>query len=26
MGPLNRYDAFLILLSAPVSCTMPVGP
>ena len=26
MGPLNRYDAFLILLAAPVTCTMPVGP
>jgi len=26
MGPLNKYDAFLILLTAPVSCTMPIGP
>jgi len=25
MGPLNKYDAFLILVTAPVSCTMPVG-
>jgi hypothetical protein len=25
MGPLNKYDAFLILLTAPVSCTMPIG-
>jgi hypothetical protein len=26
MAPLNKYDAFLILVSAPVSCAMPVGP
>jgi hypothetical protein len=26
MGPLTKYDAFLILLTAPVNCTMPVGP
>ena len=26
MGPLNKYDAFLILVTAPVSCAMPVGP
>jgi hypothetical protein len=26
MGPLNKYDAFLILVTAPVSCTMPVVP
>ena len=26
MGPLNKYDPFLILLTAPVSCTMPIGP
>jgi parallel beta-helix repeat protein len=26
MGPLNKYDAFLILVTAPVSCTMPVAP
>jgi len=26
MGPLNRYDAFLILATAPVSCTMPIAP
>jgi hypothetical protein len=25
MGPLNKYDAFLILATAPVTCTMPVG-
>jgi len=25
MGPLNKYDAFLILLTAPVNCTMSVG-
>jgi hypothetical protein len=25
MEPLNKYDAFLILLTAPVSCTMPVA-
>jgi hypothetical protein len=25
MGPLNRYDAFLILVTAPVSCTMPIA-
>jgi len=24
MGPLNKYDAFLILVTAPVSCTMPI--
>jgi hypothetical protein len=26
MGPLNKYDAFLILITAPVSCTMAVAP
>jgi hypothetical protein len=26
MGPLNNYDAFLILVTAPVSCTMAIGP
>jgi hypothetical protein len=26
MGPLNSHDAFLILVTTPVSCTMPVGP
>jgi CSLREA domain-containing protein len=26
MAPLNKYDAFLILLSMPVTCTPPVGP
>jgi hypothetical protein len=26
MGPLNKYDAFLILATAPVYCTMPIAP
>ena len=26
MGPLDGYDAFLILVTAPVSCTMPIAP
>jgi hypothetical protein len=26
MGPLDEYDAFLILVTAPVSCTMPIAP
>jgi len=26
MGPLNKYDAFLILVTAPLNCTMPIGP
>ena len=26
MGPLNKYDAFLILVTAPVSCTMSIAP
>ncbi len=26
MGPLDQYDAFLILVTAPVSCTMPIAP
>jgi len=26
MGPLNKYDAFLILVTAPVSCAMPIAP
>jgi hypothetical protein len=26
MGPLNQHDAFLILVTAPVSCTMPIAP
>jgi hypothetical protein len=26
MGPLNKYDAFLILVTAPVSCTMAIAP
>jgi len=25
MGPLNEYDAFLILVTAPVTCDMPIG-
>jgi parallel beta-helix repeat protein len=25
MAPLNKYEAFLILLTAPVNCTMPVS-
>jgi len=25
MGPLNRYDAFLILLTAPVTCAMSIA-
>jgi len=25
MGSLNKYDAFLILVTVPVSCTMPVA-
>jgi len=25
MGPLKKYDAFLILVSAPVNCTMPIA-
>jgi parallel beta-helix repeat protein len=25
MGPLNKYDAFLILVTVPVSCTMPIA-
>jgi parallel beta-helix repeat protein len=25
MAPLNKYEAFLILLMAPVNCTMPVS-
>ena len=25
MGPLNKYDAFLILITQPVSCTMPIA-
>jgi parallel beta-helix repeat protein len=26
MGPLDRYDAFLIQITAPVSCVMPIAP
>jgi hypothetical protein len=26
MAPLNKYDAFLILVTAPVTCTMPIVP
>jgi hypothetical protein len=26
MGPLNKYDAFLILAMAPVSCSMAIAP
>ena len=26
MGLLNKYDAFLILVTAPVTCTMPIAP
>jgi hypothetical protein len=26
MGLLSRHDAFLILITAPVSCTMPIAP
>jgi hypothetical protein len=26
MAPLNKYDAFLILVTAPVTCAMPVTP
>jgi parallel beta-helix repeat protein len=26
MGPLNKYDAFLILVTAPVNCTMAIAP
>jgi len=26
MGPLNKYDASLILITAPVTCTMPIAP
>jgi len=26
MGPLNKYDAFLILVTAPVSCAMAIAP
>jgi uncharacterized repeat protein (TIGR01451 family) len=26
MGPLDKYDAFLILITAPVNCTMPIDP
>jgi hypothetical protein len=26
MAPLNKYDAFLILVTAPVSCTMAIAP
>jgi len=25
MGPLNKYDAFLILVTVPVNCTMPIA-
>jgi hypothetical protein len=25
MGPLNKYDAFLVLVTAPVSCAMPIA-
>ena len=26
MGPLNKYDAFLILVTTPVNCTMAIAP
>jgi parallel beta-helix repeat protein len=26
MGPLDHYDPFLILVTAPVSCNMPIAP
>jgi hypothetical protein len=26
MGPLSKYDPFLILVTAPVSCSMPIAP
>jgi hypothetical protein len=26
MGPLNKYDAFLILVTAPVNCSMAIAP
>ena len=26
MGALSQYDAFLILVTAPVSCSMPIAP
>jgi hypothetical protein len=26
MVPLSKYDAFLILVTAPVNCTMPIAP
>jgi len=26
MGPLNKYATFLILVTEPVSCTMPIAP
>jgi hypothetical protein len=26
MEPLNKYDAFLMLVTAPVSSTMAIGP
>jgi hypothetical protein len=26
MGPLDKYDAFLILVTAPVSCSMAIAP
>jgi len=26
MGPLHKYDAFVILVTAPASCTMPIAP
>jgi parallel beta-helix repeat protein len=26
MGPLGKYDAFLILVTAPVNCTMAIAP
>ena len=26
MGPLNKYDVFLILVTAPVNCAMPIAP
>jgi hypothetical protein len=26
MGSLDKYDAFLILVTAPVSCTMAIAP
>jgi hypothetical protein len=26
MAPLNKYDTFLILVTAPVNCTIAIAP